>query len=138
MKATTIPRAAALVLVGLLVAGCGNDGPTGPTDPELVTETFTGTLVQGGVGVHQFVAQQSGTTIITVVSLEPLNTIIIGIGIGNPDGEDCLLVAQNGVVTQGNILPTTTGIGTLCVAILDVGNVTAEQPIDYVLEVEHP
>ncbi len=139
MKATIIPCAAALVLAGLLVAGCGsNDGPTVPTNPVLVTETFTGRLAQGEAGIHQIVTQQFGTTTITVVSLEPNNTIIIGIGIGTPDGEDCLLQAQNDVVTQGNILPTNTDIGAFCVAILDVGNITAEQPIDYILDVEHP
>jgi hypothetical protein len=68
----------------------------------------------------------------------PDSTLVIGLALGDWNGNSCRLVFDNAEATQGFALPATmSGIGDLCVRVYDVGNIT-NTPASYTLEVVHP
>jgi hypothetical protein len=139
----TLRRAAAtapfLVLASLALTSCGGGTPTSsatPT-PEVKTETFSGTVAQGGAGVHPFtVAVQSAITA-TLTSLSPQTTITVGFGIGTPSGTTCTLVsgAYSEAAKVGYAVSGTIAAGSYCVTVYDIGNLSG--PNDYVITVSH-
>lgn len=119
-------------LIAALVAGaCGS--PTEPRDPKV--EFFTGNLAPGGTAAFGFTTKFTENVSITLVSLVPLNTIAVGIGLGAPEQGACSLLETNSSVRVGDIVGEQIANGDWCVAIYDVGAVT--ETVVFVLKVEH-
>jgi hypothetical protein len=138
---------AASVALGIAIAcaACGESG-TGsgltPVVPGLKTETFTGTVLQGGSSVNTFVAAGVGEVDITLTAAGPPATIVMGLGIGQPattGGNTCVLFTSSVIQTPAGTSPQISGTapaaGTYCVQVFDVGNQTG--PVNYTLTVSH-
>ena len=136
-----VSRAAGCVSALLLLWACGGDSssPTStPTAAPSTTDTFTGTLAQGSSVVNTFtvVAATGGTVTFTLVALTPQSTITVGLGLGTPGTSGCALASTSENVKVGTVLSTTLSAGTYCVALYDLGNLTAAN--NYTLTVLHP
>lgn len=132
----------------LLVAGCGSDSPTSPTTTTTtetvaaptVTEVFAGTLPVGGAKFFSFGTSANGTINATLTSVGGdfvPSTVMVGIGIGQPSGTDC--VTTSSVNTPSGSAAQLTGVyaaGTYCVRISDIGNLFA--PATFHITIAYP
>jgi hypothetical protein len=128
-----------VVIAALGAAGCEDDTP--PTtirpDPELVTETFTGSISQNGAATHPFLATQAGAVRATLTTIEPDATIAVGLTLGTWNGAVCQAVLSNDNALQGAVINGTASVSTtLCVRIQDVGRLVGA--INYTITVLHP
>lgn len=129
-------------MLAALVAGaaaCGDDPttPTTPTPPATVTETFSGSVTRNGAATHTFATQASGTVTATLTTLAPDSALVIGLSLGTFNGSACQLVITKDDATQGTIVTGgVSTLGSLCVRIYDVGNIT--DPVTYDITVVHP
>ena len=127
--------------VPLLAAGCGggsDSSPTAPTTlaPANVTEEFSGTLEVQSSRVHPFPVAARSTITVTLVTVGPLNSLSIGLGVGTWDGAACTLIAGDNNAREAAALNGTVEPGNYCAAIYDNGNLTT--PITYVVRVQRP
>ena len=139
MKLRPVLLAAATALIPL-VAACGssNDSPTSPT-PTQVTETFTGTVNQNSASTITFNATAAGPVSATIMSLEPVATVQVGFALGTWDGSACQVVIVNPRATTGSqVAANASTQGTYCVHLYDIGQITADAPLAYSLNVTHP
>ncbi len=133
------------VTVSLMLSACSDDKKK-PTDPEpdpevpTVTENLTGKVRQNGTTCNNFTMQNPGTIVLELTRLEPLESITMGMAIGNPDPaagcevfarDDSVRIFQT-FVSQGQ------PAGTYCTCIFDVGNIFPDETIDFTQRVTHP
>jgi hypothetical protein len=135
-----LPTFAALILA-LAAGACGDDDnnntPTAPTPPTTVTETYADTIGRNGARTHNFSSGASGTVTATLTTLAPDSTLTVGFSLGTWNGVNCQLVITNDAATQGTVITGgVSSLGSLCVRIYDVGNIT--NPISYEITVVHP
>lgn len=138
-----ICRIVLVAVAALGLSACDDETPTTPTTPQNpVTETFTGSVTQNGAQTHSFSTASSGAVTATLKEVKPDNALIIGFSLGNWNATagSCLIVLDNSAATGGgpSLTGTMTGVGTLCVRVYDVGNISAGTPITYTVEVVHP
>jgi ABC-type nitrate/sulfonate/bicarbonate transport system permease component len=131
-------RAAALACAAALLGACGSSTtPTTPT-PTQVTDTLTGTVTQNGANTQTFTANAGGTVTATLTDLQPVDTVTIGFSIGTTIGTICQATLANDAATKGfSFTATAATAGTYCVRVYDVGNVTADTPVNYTVTVVH-
>ncbi len=134
-----------LLLFASLVAaaGCSDNTTTTPTttNPTILTEVFSGTINMNGAASHSFVSQASGSVRVTLSSLSPDSTQIVGLSLGTWTGTSCQVVIAADRATQLSSITgsvTTTTSGSLCARVYDVGTITAGNPVSYEVTVEHP
>jgi hypothetical protein len=137
---------AILIAVALLAtSACSNDtlsSLTTPTNPTIFTDTFTGTLSQNGSFTHSFTTASLGAVTVTIVSLAPNASQIVGLSLGVFNGTSCSTSPQTGgsssdTATSGSsITLNASAAGSLCVRLYDVGFITS--PVLYTLQVTHP
>jgi hypothetical protein len=133
--------AVAVLPLALAAAACedGSEPPTAPTPPNPVTETFSGTVNQNGASTHDFAVGGSGTVTATLKTIGADNTLVVGFSLGNWTGTACSIVLAKDDATGGTVLSgTMTASGNLCVRVYDVGNVAANVPAAYSVEITHP
>ena len=128
-------------------SACGGGGsPLAPTSPVLTTESFSGTLSPGAglpgtttaYPFHVFTVGAAGPVNVTLVSAGPPSTITIGVGVGAPASDTCVVQAGNGFAIQAGVtLSGSASAGSLCVALFDVGNLLSSD-IEYTVSVSHP
>lgn len=153
---SVILHALAVGLLFLGIAGCdsSSSNPLDPTttdntDVPTVTVTVTGGFGMLEVSDHQFTAIADGFARMTLTELEPLDTVTIGLGIGQSatttDAEgaevigDCVLLASDQTVRLGDSLLSSGLFGGIdyCVAVFDVGNLFEGNAVTYTLTIEH-
>jgi hypothetical protein len=126
-------RALLLVLpLALGVSGCGDntDTITVPTPVE-VTESYSGTVGQGGVSYH-VIAAKVGTVTMTMNSIGPDPAATLGMSIGVLNSIACASVMDNPTAQAGSqLVGTATGATTLCVKLYDPGTFTVDQSVNY-------
>ena len=121
----------------LFVSACASTTtPTTSTPSLQVSDSFSGTLAQGGSASNNFTVLNGGTITITLVSLSPQTTITMGLGIGTPSAATCVVNQSQENVKVGTPLSGTLTAGTYCVELYDLGNMTG--PDTYALTVMHP
>jgi hypothetical protein len=141
-----LPASVVLVALALGVSGCNNSNnsnSTGPT-PTLVTETYSGSLVQGGTFTHQpFTVTSSGNQLLAgFTAIGPATVTALGIGIGawDPTASTCGLNQTQVVAAPvGSTAISATGVpaGAYCVRVFDGGNVGTGTTATYTVQVQH-
>jgi len=123
-------------------SGSSNSGITGPT-PTVVTETFNGTIGQGGTMIHSFTVNNSGYSLLAgFTSINPSSVTALGVGIGtwDPNALTCgLNQTQNDSAKIGSsAISATAPSGPFCVRVYDGGNITDPSiTVTYTLLVQH-
>lgn len=129
----------AAVLLAALSAACNNTPTvTTPTTtaPVYVTDTFAGTLTRNGATTFPFSVSSQGAVTATLTSVSEAS-LTIGMSLGSWNGTVCNILLANDQARQGvTMLGTASGIGTLCLRVYDIGQVTT--PVDYTVTVSHP
>ena len=143
-----LARSLALVFaVGLTTSACSDNtlsqlAAASTTATQTFTDTFTGTLSQNGAFQHIFTIQTLGAVTVTIVSLSPSSTQIVGLSLGVWTGTQCSTSPQTGgaandTATTGTAITlNATAAGNLCARLYDVGFVT--QPVLYTMQITHP
>ena len=130
-------RAALACASMLFVSACASTTtPTTSTSGLQVSESFSGTLPQGGSASDNFTVATDGTITITLVSLTPQTTITMGLGIGTPSAATCVVTQSQENLKVGTPISGTLTAGVYCVELYDLGNMTG--PDTYSLTVMHP
>lgn len=137
--------ALALTCAAFATLGC-SDTPTSPStttttvvEPTII-EDFSGAIGLGTSSFYSFTVVQAGTVQVTFSSVGGSNvpaTVWMGLGIGQPSGEDC--VTTNAINIQAGSSPQLTGTyaaGVYCVKITDIGNLVA--PARFAISIAHP
>ena len=141
-------RAAGVLALGLVLAGCDNVDesiPTAPTPPT-VTTSLTGGISINGAETKAFGVSAAGPVSATLTTVaiqvaegeEPDPTpVTVGMALGTISlGGNCTVVITNDSAVQGTSLPgNVQGTGALCVRIYDTGRLT--KPITYTVTVTH-
>jgi hypothetical protein len=133
--------------MALAAAGCSSGGTSLPASatpapaatPVATTETFTGTVAVGGNDVHPFTVATSNLNLsVTLTAAGPPSTIFMGLGVGTYSGTTCSLLSSGATTAQAGTAAQLSGTitaGAYCVAVFDVGNLSA--PITYTAVVTH-
>src|SRR5229473_1628772 len=132
-------NATGLVALAVLTAsvGCGSSSSSSTTSPSATTytETFSGSLTQGGIdfgtpdSYHHFTVHQAGNLDATLTSIQPLSTITLGLGLGVWDatGQTCSVQLQSNAAQINLTLAASVSVaGELCVEVYDVGNISTD------------
>lgn len=137
-----LTRCPALVIAAplFLLAGCGSadDNPVAPSPlaPASVTQEFSGEVEVQSSRVHPFPVSSRSTIAVTLVTVGPLDTLAVGLGVGTWDGTACTLVAADNNARQAAVLSGTVEPGNYCAAVFDNGNLTGT--ITYTVRVQRP
>jgi len=135
-----------LLAVAMLAAGaCSNDtlsSLTTPTTTQTFTDTFSGTLSKNGAFTHSFTTASLGAVTVTILSLQPTTSQLVGLSLGVWNGSACSTSPATGgsssdVATTGSSISlNASAAGSLCVRLYDVGFIS--DPVFYTLQVTHP
>lgn len=125
--------------LALTAASCGEPALTSPTSPTTTStttttvaaaptfsETFVGTVPVGGSSFYSFTVTVYGTVNVTLSSVQgPFvpATVMLGLGLGTPNAEDCRTTSS--VTTASSAAVHVTQVlnpGIYCVRVHDVGN----------------
>jgi hypothetical protein len=136
-----------LALVALGASACSDNtlsqlAAASQTTPQTFTDTYTGTLSTNGAFTHIFTIQTLGAVTVSILSLTPNSSQIVGMSLGVWNGTSCSTSPQTGgtatdaATTGSSITLNATAAGNLCARVYDVGFVT--QPVIYTMQITHP
>ena len=132
----------------LLAIGCSDDAPTSPTDTTTtptpasptITEQFDGVVAVGGSRFYSFTTSTYGTINVTLLavggSFVP-PTVMLGVGLGQPSGTDC--VTTTTINTAAGAAAHVTGNfdpAVYCAKVTDIGNLFA--PASFSVSIAYP
>jgi len=125
--------AAALAVAGLITVSCG-----GVVDPSKnVTETFSGTLDPQSSKSFTMSVNNGGEFSVKITALAPSATAVVGTAWAFGANCDVLVQSNNfSTLNQPALSGAVLQKGTYCVAIYDIGTLTASQ--NFTLSVSHP
>lgn len=132
-----------IVALTLLYACDEGSSPTETDDSTqgttTVLETYSGSFGQGETSSHQIGIGASGTAEVSLLDLEPLSTLTVGVGIGTPDDAGgCTLSSQDSSMRESESISAAVTSGVFCVSVFDVGNIPDGVIVDYSLELDLP
>jgi hypothetical protein len=124
------------------LAACGDTTtPTAPA-PQIITETYSGTLIPSSAGIFSFTTLTGGPVVATLTTLGPDSTKTVGFSLGTfvTATKTCTVIMDNLAATQAFAFnAATSSIGTYCVRIYDNGSTTTDAvPYTYTITVSHP
>lgn len=136
-------RMPCLFVCGLVVitVACSEPELTSPTSPTTtstttaaaaaptVTDTFNATVPVGGYTFYSFTVTVYGTVNVTLNTVQGQfvpATVMMGVGLGTPDGEDCVTTATV-TTAAGTAVHVTQALnpGVYCTRVSDIGNLFA-------------
>jgi hypothetical protein len=139
-----------VLAIAIWCAACGNDSPTTPSSTSTdttqtaasptTTEEFNSTVPVGGSKFYSFTTTTYGTIQITLASVGGSfvpSTVMLGVGLGQPSGTDCVTTAT--VNTAAGTSPQVTGAyaaGVYCAKVTDIGNLFA--PASFTATIAYP
>jgi len=126
---------AAIILTGLVVAGCG--GVTDPSQNQV--ETLSAVVQPGGFKAVFFTVSHPGEYSVTLVSLKPPASVFVLASFANSASGQCIspAIQQNQLASPGHIvLSGSINPGSYCVAISDEGVFSV--PETFTVQVSHP
>ena len=139
--------AAAVALLAVATTACSDNtlsqlaSASNPA-PNPQTEIFTGTLSTNGAFQHIFTITTLGAVTVSITSLAPTSSQIVGLSLGVWTGSQCSTSPQTGgaandtATTGSSITLNATAAGNLCARLYDVGFVTT--PVLYTMTITHP
>ncbi|HET9832333.1 MAG TPA: hypothetical protein VFP91_11505 [Vicinamibacterales bacterium] len=139
--------AAAVALLAVATTACSDNtlsqlaSASNPA-PNPQTEVFTGTLSTNGAFQHIFTITTLGAVTVSITSLAPTSSQIVGLSLGVWTGSQCSTSPQTGgaandtATTGSSITLNATAAGNLCARLYDVGFVTT--PVLYTMTITHP
>jgi hypothetical protein len=113
-------------------AGCDENTPTTPNAPGPLptTERFTGSIGVNGAIAFPFSTASSGTISLTLTTVTPDNTAIVGLSVGTWNGTACSVStgvfndnAQQGITVVAAV--SSAGFNNVCARVYDSGKLTA-------------
>ena len=127
-----------LLLATLVAAsGCGSK-----TTAPLVTTTveqFASRLQEKGSAWRSVTVATAGDVTMQLVSVTQAG-VVMNLGIGTISGTQCVILASVDTAANASAvapqLTRTVGVGTYCVRIADIGNLT--QLVDFTIRIEKP
>jgi hypothetical protein len=128
-----------MLLAASAAWGCGSDTTTTPITPTPTptTEQFSGDLNRNGATSHSFTVTGTGSVTSTLTTVAPDSTISIGMALGTWNGTSCQVIIANDRAVQGiTVTGATSGVGSLCVRMYDIGQLTTT--VSYTVTVVHP
>jgi len=146
-----VHRLLPLLAIVVWCAACGDDSPTSPSSTSTstntqtaaspaTTEEFDSTVPVGGSKFYSFTTTTYGTIQITLTSVSGSfvpSTVMLGVGLGQPSGTDC--VTTTSINTAAGTTPQVTGVydaGVYCAKITDIGNLYA--PASFTATIAYP
>jgi hypothetical protein len=134
-------RAFLIVALATGAAACDDPGPTAPTpvvpEPEYVTSTYSGVLDRNGAVTFPFAVTEAGTATATLTTVDPDNTVALGLTMGTWSGVQCAAVISNdNALENAQIVGTAASAGALCLRVHDVGLLS--EPINFTIAIAHP
>jgi hypothetical protein len=146
MRPSTLGAVLFVVSLALAAAGCSDTiNVTPPSEPSLpvtvtpepVTETFSGTVTQGGSAFHA-VSAKLGPVVTTMTEVGPDPSVTIGMSVGILNSLACTALMDNPKATVGSQLSgTVTGLTTLCIRVYDAGTIAADTTVAYALTIKY-
>ncbi len=145
----TLPLRLSIVVICLaLSTSCDQSTPTSPTTTDTTTtvaeptisEVFAGTVPVGGSKFFSFSTTTYGRVDVTLTAVGGAfvpATVTLGLGLGQPSGEECVTSTSVNVVAGST--PQVTGpyaAGVYCVRLADVGNLFA--PASFSISIAYP
>jgi hypothetical protein len=136
-----------VAVLALSLAGCDSGDtpgtPTDPTPPEIITETFTGTVGQNGAVTFNFTTKAAGQVVARLSVIGPDATVPMGISLGEWNTFACEIKLSNDNAVQGSaVAGNVSGAGILCVRIYDIGKIPDPNPdpvrLTFEIIVSHP
>jgi hypothetical protein len=140
----------ALIATVVLCVSCGDESPTSPTDTSTsssttaaaptISEEFSSTVTVGGSKFYSFTTSTYGTINLTLTSVGGNfvpSTVMLGLGIGQPSGTDC--VTTTNINTAAGSSAQVTGAysaGVYCAKVSDIGNLYA--PASFNVTIAYP
>jgi hypothetical protein len=147
---TRVPAFAVLIATLVLCISCGDESPTSPTDTSTsssttaaaptISEEFTSTVTVGGSKFYSFTTSTYGTINLTLTSVGGNfvpSTVMLGLGIGQPSGTDCVTTTSvNSAAGSSAQVTGTYSAGLYCVKVSDIGNLYA--PASFTVTIAYP
>jgi hypothetical protein len=138
LRASLLRTLLLAVPLAIAVSGCGDttDPIVIPTPIE-VTESFSGTVAQGGVSYH-VVNAKVGAVTLTMTAIGPDSSATVGMSIGVLNSIACTAVMENPTARVGSqLVGTATGVTTLCMKLYDVGTIAVDQTLSYEIAIKY-
>jgi len=128
------------LLLSLLVAasGCGSD-PLAPVAATTTVEQFSSRIQEKGAAWRSITVPTAGSVTLQLVSVTQTDAVV-NIGIGTISGSQCVIAASVDTAANATAVAAqvtrTVPVGTYCVRIADIGNLT--QLVDFTIRIEKP
>jgi hypothetical protein len=135
-------------LCAVLAAGCSDDTPTSPSVTSTtqtaaaptITEQFDGVVPVGGSTFYSFTTSTYGTINITLTGVGGTfvpATVMLGLGLGQPSGTDCVTSTSVNTAAGGTAQVTGTfDPAVYCAKVSDIGNLFA--PASFSVSIAYP
>jgi hypothetical protein len=135
-----------LILASVMaMSACGNPfgdlfggNPNSPSKDTPTTDTFNGSLAQGGSLTFTFSVGTAGSVAVTLTSVSPPTTNPLALGVGPVSDGNCTISnSTSGAIASGNAqLSATQDKGNYCVKVTDSGSLATTSAIT--VTVSHP
>lgn len=140
----------ALIATLVLCVSCGDESPTSPTETSTsssttaaaptISEEFSSTVTVGGSKFYSFTTSTYGTINLTLTSVGGNfvpSTVMLGLGIGQPSGTDCVTTTSVNTAAGSSAQATGTySAGVYCAKVSDIGNLYA--PASFNVTIAYP
>jgi len=127
------------LLLGSLLAVSGCESDTNEPIVTSIVETFASRLQEKGMAWRSVHVTTAGEVRLQLVALTQLDAVM-NLGIGDISGTQCVIAASVDTIVKSDVvapqLVRTLPVGTYCVRLLDIGNLT--QLVDFTIRIEKP
>ena len=132
MRRSILGAVFAVAALSAVTVGCdeSNPAPTPNPTPLPTTERFSGSIGVNGAIAFPFSTAAAGTISLTLTTVTPDNTAIVGLSIGTYNGTACSVStgvfndnAQQGITVTGAV--SSAGFNNVCARVYDSGKLTA-------------
>jgi hypothetical protein len=133
MRSNRLLSIAVALASALSVAACNpfDLSPSTPSTSGPGTDTFNGSLSQGGSLTFTYTVATAGTVSVTLTAVTPATTSPLGLGMGPSSGGTCSVTNSTSAAIAGSAaqLSATANPGTYCVKVSDLGSLATTSSV---------